>query len=60
MKFESIILIYLYFSGIIRGQTNLKNHDPKQCHNKTHSWGIDEACPWPEFSAHEADVSAVC
>ena len=57
IKFVSIILIYLHFSGIIRGQTNLKSHDPKKCLNKTQAWGIDEDCPWPEFSPHEADVS---
>ncbi|XP_077976843.1 NADPH oxidase 2-like [Glandiceps talaboti] len=34
--------------GIVRYQTNVDEHNPKECHDK--EWGPDKECPDPEFS----------
>ncbi|XP_077977843.1 NADPH oxidase 2-like isoform X1 [Glandiceps talaboti] len=38
--------------GIVRGQTNLAEHDPFVCYNKP--WGPNEVCPEPQFEGSRA------
>ena len=42
--------------GIVRGQTNIAEHDPEVCKDKYQEWGSDE-CPVPQFSGSTPQVS---
>ncbi|XP_077868611.1 NADPH oxidase 1-like, partial [Saccoglossus kowalevskii] len=41
-------LIFHGFEGIVRGQTNVDEHNPEQCYDQP--WGPNEVCPDPQFA----------
>ena len=47
-----------HFRGVVRGQTNIADHDPDVCKDKFEEWGSDE-CPVPQFAGSTPQVIAV-
>ena len=41
----------MFRRGIVRGQVNLDEHDPKFCEDKYKQWGSIPECPDPQFAA---------
>ncbi|XP_064628369.1 cytochrome b-245 heavy chain-like [Lineus longissimus] len=42
--------------GVIRGQTNLKEHDPHNCSSQFREWGRATGCPNPQFGSGGAQT----
>ena len=47
---------FMTFSGLVKSQTNVAEHDPKFCEDKYRDWGAIPECPLPTFGPGKPQV----